>query len=162
MEITLNTDDVSRFYIEYTDGSIWRLDKTGKSGPLLLCEVCGDPFGRTSSKGPTPKYCSDGCRQKAWRDRNPDDDRLDRAIRDHNEDTFVAYHGNPDHPIPPQLQVGDTLNNLEIDSERLEIARQCDTIGGFLASIEDPVDNFTEDLPPDPGAPSWPAKRRPL
>lgn len=46
----------------------------------VLCEVCGDVFWVKSRRGPTAKFCSNGCRQKAYRARK--NTTIPKALRD--------------------------------------------------------------------------------
>lgn len=40
--------------------------------PLLTCEWCGVDFERPGRRGPPPKYCSRGHRQRAYEKRTHD------------------------------------------------------------------------------------------
>lgn len=33
----------------------------------LVCRWCAEPFFRTATRGPIPKWCGESCRQSAWR-----------------------------------------------------------------------------------------------
>jgi hypothetical protein len=57
------------------------------------CLGCGKPLPRRKERGHREReYCSDLCRQQAWRARNKDKHNLDRMMRESQERFWTKVH----------------------------------------------------------------------
>ena len=70
----------------------------------LTCERCGNQFEKTNKRGPTPKFCSDACKQAKHRQRKPE----------------MAEITQP----KPGLTLRDVVNVAQLDLS----VKQCDVI----------------------------------